>query len=123
MTRKTYNDEFKIAAAKLVRQQGILRPQGRQEPWRRRGLHPRLGPQVRPRGRRSQVRRRTRGPRREPRVYRALKARSVACSENTVATLMRAQGVRAKARRPFVIRHRCSRHDRSVSENVLNREL
>jgi putative transposase len=58
-----------------------------------------------------------------PRVYRALKAQGVACSENTVATLMRAQGVRAKARRPFVVATTDSRHDRPVAKNVLNRQF
>ena len=58
-----------------------------------------------------------------PRVYRALKARGVSCCENTVARLMRAERVRAKARRPFVVRTTDSRHDRPVAKNVLNREF
>ena len=57
-----------------------------------------------------------------PRVHRALKARGVPCCENTVAKLMKAQGVRPKARRPFVARTTDSRHDRPVAKNVLNRE-
>ena len=58
-----------------------------------------------------------------PRVYRALKARGVPCGENTVAKLMRADGVRPKARRPFAARTTESRHDRPVARNVLNREF
>ena len=56
-----------------------------------------------------------------PRVYRALKARGVPCCENTVAGLMRAERVRAKARRPFVVRTTDSRHERPVAANTLNR--
>ena len=58
-----------------------------------------------------------------PRVYRALKARGVACGENTVAKLMRAEGVRPKARRPFAVKTTDSRHGRPVAKNVLNREF
>jgi len=58
-----------------------------------------------------------------PRVYRALKARGVPCSENTVAKLMRAHGVRPKARRPFAVQTTDSRHDHPVAGNVLNREF
>ena len=58
-----------------------------------------------------------------PRVHRALKARGVACCENTVARLMRAHGIRSKAGRRFVPRTTESRHDRPVAENVLAREF
>ena len=58
-----------------------------------------------------------------PRVYQALKARGVPCSENTVAKLMRAARVRSKARRPFVVQTTDSRHDQPVAKNVLNREF
>lgn len=58
-----------------------------------------------------------------PRVYQALKARGVPCSENTVAKLMKAEGVRAKARRPFVAPTSDSRHDHPVAGHVLNREF
>lgn len=58
-----------------------------------------------------------------PRVYRALKARGVPCCENTVAKLMKAEGVRAKARRPFVAPTTESRHGHPVADNVLNREF
>jgi len=65
----------------------------------------------------------TRDPQGEPRVHQALKARGVGCSVNTVAKLMKAQGVRSKARRRFVVRTTDSRHDRPVAGNVLNREF
>nr|WP_237170912.1 IS3 family transposase [Paludisphaera borealis] len=39
-----------------------------------------------------------------PRVHQALKARGVGCSVNTLAKLMKADGVRSKARRRFVVR-------------------
>lgn len=58
-----------------------------------------------------------------PRVSRQLKADGVPCCENTVAKLMRAEGLRAKARRPFVPRTTESRHDRPVAANVLAREF
>jgi putative transposase len=58
-----------------------------------------------------------------PRVYRALKARGVACCENTVAKLMKAEGVRPKARRPFAVRTTDSRHGHPVAANTLNREF
>lgn len=58
-----------------------------------------------------------------PRVYRQLQAQGVPCCENTVARLMRARGLRARARRPFVPRTTASRHDRPVAANVLAREF
>ena len=58
-----------------------------------------------------------------PRVYRALQARGVACCENTMARLMKAKGVRPKARRPFAVRTTDSRHRHPVAANTLNREF
>jgi putative transposase len=58
-----------------------------------------------------------------PRVYRALKAAGVACCENAVAKLMRAQGLRSKAIRPFVVNTTDSRHDHAVAANVLDRKF
>ncbi len=51
-----------------------------------------------------------------------LNARGHACSENTVARLMREHGIRAKAPRRFV-RTTDSRHGLPVAENVLDREF
>ena len=55
-----------------------------------------------------------------PRMTAELKARGHECSENTVAKLMRASGIRAKARRRFV-RTTDSNHRLPVAENVLAR--
>jgi transposase InsO family protein len=57
-----------------------------------------------------------------PRIHAELAARGVPCSVNTVARLMRAEGIAAKTKRKF----RCttdSGHDRPVAENVLNRQF
>jgi putative transposase len=58
-----------------------------------------------------------------PRVYRVLKAQGVACCENTVAKVMKAEGVRPKARRPFAVRTTDSRHGHPIAANTLNREF
>ena len=58
-----------------------------------------------------------------PRVYRALKARGVACCENTVAELMRRDGVRAATSRRFVVRTADSRHGRAAAGNGLGRRF
>src|SRR5688500_17398166 len=39
-----------------------------------------------------------------PRVHAELKARGTACSQNTVAKLMREHGIRSKMQRRFVVR-------------------
>lgn len=57
-----------------------------------------------------------------PRMTAELNARGHACSENTVARLMRQHGVRAKAPRRFV-RTTDSRHGLPVAENLLEREF
>ena len=58
-----------------------------------------------------------------PRVHRALKARGVACCENTVARLMRGAGVRAATARRFVVRTTDSRHGHAVAGNGLDRRF
>ena len=58
-----------------------------------------------------------------PRVHRALKARGVACCENTVAKLMRRAGVRAATARRFVVRTTDSRHGHPIAENTLDRRF
>ena len=57
-----------------------------------------------------------------PRVHAELAARGVACCVNTVAKLMRVNGIRAKASRRFV-RTTDSRHHLAVAPNVLGREF
>ncbi len=57
-----------------------------------------------------------------PRMTAELNARGHACSENTVANLMREHGIRAKAPRRFV-RTTDSRHGLPVADNVLDRDF
>ena len=57
-----------------------------------------------------------------PRMTAALNARGHECSENTVAELMREQGIRAKAPRRFV-RTTDSNHRLPVAENILDRNF
>jgi putative transposase len=57
-----------------------------------------------------------------PRMTAELTARGHACSENTVAKLMKRHGIRAKAPRRFV-RTTDSRHDLPVFENRLDRDF
>jgi transposase InsO family protein len=58
-----------------------------------------------------------------PRVHKALKASGQSVSENTVAKVMRLQGLRAKAKRKFVPRTTDSAHGRPVAPNVLDRQF
>jgi putative transposase len=57
-----------------------------------------------------------------PRMAAELKARGHDCAENTVAKLMRENGVRAKAPRRFV-RTTDSRHGLPVADNLLDRQF
>jgi putative transposase len=57
-----------------------------------------------------------------PRMTAELNARGYACAENTVAELMRAQGIRAKVPRRFV-RTTDSNHRLPVAENILARDF
>ena len=57
-----------------------------------------------------------------PRMTAELNARGHACSQNTVAKLMREHGIRAKAPRRFV-RTTDSRHGLPVADNVLDRDF
>jgi transposase InsO family protein len=57
-----------------------------------------------------------------PRVHAELNARGVACCVNTVAKVMRANGIRAKASRRLV-RTTDSRHGLPVAANVLGRDF
>jgi putative transposase len=65
----------------------------------------------------------SRGTYGSPRVFRALKAGGVACCENTVAKLMRREGVRAANARRFVVRTTDSRHGHAVAPNTLDRRF
>jgi putative transposase len=70
-----------------------------------------------------QVHRDSRSTYGSPRVYQALKQKGVACCENTVAKLMRREGIRAAGARRFVVRTTDSRHDHAVAENTLDRQF
>lgn len=58
-----------------------------------------------------------------PRIHAELRAQGVACSENTVARLMRQRGIRSKMRRKFKVSTTDSRHRHPVFENRLNQEF
>ena len=58
-----------------------------------------------------------------PRVHRALVAAGEEVSENTVAKVMRDNGIRAKGKRKFVPRTTDSAHSRPVAPNVLGRRF
>lgn len=58
-----------------------------------------------------------------PRVYRELKARGIRVCENTVAKLMRRDGIYSKARKRFRVHTTDSNHSYPIAENVLNRQF
>ncbi|NKN80622.1 IS3 family transposase, partial [Weissella cibaria] len=57
-----------------------------------------------------------------PRVHRHLRQRGIRCSQQRVARLMRAHGLRARRRRRFKATTD-SKHTLSVAENVLQRQF
>lgn len=57
-----------------------------------------------------------------PRVHQELKARGKPCSQNTVAKIMRAEGIQAKTKKRFKATTN-SKHERPVAENVLDRQF
>jgi transposase InsO family protein len=69
------------------------------------------------------VHRDSRGTYGSPRVYHELKARGVGCCENTVAKLMKEQGIRSIIRRRFKVRTTDSSHAHPVAPNVLGRDF
>src|SRR5205085_8696151 len=58
-----------------------------------------------------------------PRVCAALRASGEAVCENTVAKVMRDNGIRAKSKRKYVPRTTDSRHEQPVADNVLGRQF
>lgn len=58
-----------------------------------------------------------------PRVYRALAAKGEKVCENTVARVMREEGIRARSKKKFVPKTTDSTHDRPVAANLLNRQF
>jgi putative transposase len=65
----------------------------------------------------------SRGTYGSPRVYHELKAKGVAVCENTVAKVMREQGIRSVVSRRFKVRTTDSSHDHPVAPNVLGRDF
>lgn len=70
-----------------------------------------------------QAHRESRGIYGSPRVQRELAARGVRCSENTVAKLMRREGIRSKTRRRFVVRTTDSQHGHPIAPNRLDQRF
>lgn len=58
-----------------------------------------------------------------PRIFAALRAEGVKVCCNTVAKVMREEGICAKVKRKFVPRTTDSRHDQPVAANVLDRQF
>jgi len=58
-----------------------------------------------------------------PRVYRELKARGIRVCQNTVAKLMRRNGIYSKARKRFRVHTTDSKHSFPIAENVLDRQF
>ena len=69
------------------------------------------------------VHRQSRGTYGSPRIYQELKAQGEAVCENTVAKLMRDNGVRSVVRRRFRARTTDSRHAHAVADNLLERDF
>jgi transposase InsO family protein len=58
-----------------------------------------------------------------PRIFQALVAQGERVSENTVAKVMRLEGLRAKVKRKFVPRTTDSAHGQPIAPNVLDRQF
>lgn len=58
-----------------------------------------------------------------PRIWKALKSSGQRVSQNTVAKVMRAQGLRGKVKRKFVPCTTDSAHDRPIASNILDRQF
>lgn len=58
-----------------------------------------------------------------PRIHAELRAQGTPCSRNTVAKLMRQDGLRSKMSRRFVVRTTDSRHAHPLAANRLNRQF
>jgi putative transposase len=58
-----------------------------------------------------------------PRICAELRAQGIACSENTIAKLMKDRGIRSKMRRRFIVRTTDSRHAHPIAENRLKQQF
>jgi len=88
---------------------------------RQRVVGPRRQRRVELRGQVVDVHAQSRGTYGSPRVHRELLERGVRVCENTVAKLMRAQGLHSKRRRKFVPRTTDAKHAFPTAANVLDR--
>jgi transposase InsO family protein len=88
---------------------------------RHRVVGPRRQRRVELRGQIVDVHAQSRGTYGSPRVHRELLEQGVRVCENTVAKLMRAQGLRSKRRRKFVPRTTDAKHAFPTAANVLDR--
>jgi putative transposase len=58
-----------------------------------------------------------------PRICRQLQSQQIRCCRNTVAKLMKNNGIRSKIKRRFVLHTTDSKHDHPIAANVLNRQF
>jgi putative transposase len=91
--------------------------------WLARPESPRAARMAELSGRVAEAHREARGAYGAPRVHKALEAGGVACRENTVAKLMRREGLRGCAPRRFVPRTTDSSHGHAVAANTLDRRF
>ena len=134
MARRSFTVEFKIQAARLVRDHKAEFPvellcevlgvsRSGYYAWIDRPESPRAARIAGLAERVREVHEEDRSVYGSPRAHRELKAQGVVCCKNTVAKLMRQQEIRSKVHRRFVVRTTDSHHDRPVAENVLDREF
>ncbi len=58
-----------------------------------------------------------------PRVHRELKSQGIECSKNTVAKLMRREGIRARTKPRFRVTTTDSKHSLPIAPNRLNHNM
>jgi transposase InsO family protein len=58
-----------------------------------------------------------------PRMHRELQKQGIELSKNTVAKLMRDEGIRARSKRKFRVVTTDSKHDRPIAPNRLNQDF
>lgn len=58
-----------------------------------------------------------------PRIHRALEAEGVTCCENTVAKVMKTEGIQAKTKKRFVVRTTDSQHPHPIAPNRLEQNF
>jgi transposase InsO family protein len=91
--------------------------------WRGRGPSPRAVRRQELAGKIREIHGEHKGRYGSPRIYEALVQGGEGVSLNTVASVMRAQGLRGKRRRGFVPTTTDSRHDSPIAENLLDRNF